>query len=90
MADAETLKVAVLVEHYEGEPMWTAHVPSLERQPDAKFTPLAEGQTPEAAAAAIVPELTDGVQKFPGLAEQLRGAPKFALTEVDVPTLSKT
>ena len=90
MADTEILKVGVLLEHYEGDPMWTAHVPAIEGQPDAKFTPLAEGPTPEEAAAAIIPELTDGVQKFPGLADQLRNAPKLAVAEVDIPVPNNT
>lgn len=81
---AETIKVAVLLEHHEGEEMWTAHVPTLESQPGSQFIPLAEGRTPEEAAAAIVSDLTDGVQRFPDLAGQLRGAPKFAIAEVDI------
>lgn len=90
MADTETLvKVGVLLQHYPGEAMWSAHVPSLEGQPDAKFIPLAEGPTPEEAVAAIVPKLTDGIQRFPELADQLRSAPKLAVAEVNVPVPSK-
>lgn len=85
MADQETLKVTLLLEHHEGEEMWTAHVPTLESQPDAQFVPLAEGRTPQEAAAAIVPDLTDGVQRFPGLADQLKSAPRFEITQVDIP-----
>ncbi|EKD86820.1 MAG: hypothetical protein ACD_37C00136G0005 [uncultured bacterium] len=80
----ETIKVAVLLEHHEGDEKWTAHVPTLESQPDSTFIPLAEGATPEEAAQALVPEIQTGTGMHPDILPHLKRAPQFALTEIAV------
>lgn len=70
------IKVAVLLEHHFGE-NWTAMVPLIRGC-------LSEGETAEAAAQAIMPEIAHFLEKFPQLKKVLAEQTEFLLTEVDV------
>lgn len=70
------MKVAVLLEHHFGE-NWTAMVPLIRGC-------LAEGETAEAAAEAVVPEIEDFLKRYPKLRAAVAEQPEFLLTEVDI------
>ncbi|MBI4084820.1 MAG: hypothetical protein HY431_02840 [Candidatus Levybacteria bacterium] len=76
--NTENIKVAVLLEHYEGEENWTASIPVI---PGC----LAEAPTPEAAAQAIIPEIEFFTSNDPAALEAVQQQPEFLLTEVEIP-----
>lgn len=71
------MKVAVLLEHHQGDEMWTARVPLVDGC-------LAEGASQGAARLAIIPELQYFLKRDPALLQALKNPPELVLTTINL------